>query len=194
MRRNNGCASSLTGSIGKPPADPLLQSSHSWPALRSGFSSLSCQRHKSTAPPRTARAVNVADKRRNDWRGVIEISGQCLVLASSVFVQCLAWHTRLCPKDLNGLLRLFRCASAIFERKPILATTRSDSGALTMFALMQSTRLESLHLSVDPVTGLKAVIAIHNSRSRACPGRLSLPCLSRATNPRSRMPFALPKA
>ena len=33
-----------------------------------------------------------------------------------------------------------------------------------MFALMQSTRLESLHLSVDPVTGLKAVIAIHNSR------------------------------
>ena len=32
-----------------------------------------------------------------------------------------------------------------------------------MFALMQSTRLESLHLSVDPVTGLKAVIAIHNS-------------------------------
>ena len=33
-----------------------------------------------------------------------------------------------------------------------------------MFALMQSTRLESLHLSVDPVSGLKAVIAIHNSR------------------------------
>ncbi len=33
-----------------------------------------------------------------------------------------------------------------------------------MFALMQSTRLESLHLSVDPATGLKAVIAIHNSR------------------------------
>ena len=33
-----------------------------------------------------------------------------------------------------------------------------------MFALMQSTRLESLHLSVDPITGLKAVIAIHNSR------------------------------
>jgi len=33
-----------------------------------------------------------------------------------------------------------------------------------MFALMQSTRLESLHLSVDSVTGLKAVIAIHNSR------------------------------
>ncbi|UZE28228.1 Glu/Leu/Phe/Val dehydrogenase family protein [Pseudomonas asplenii] len=33
-----------------------------------------------------------------------------------------------------------------------------------MFALMQSTRLESLHLSVDPVTGLKAVIAIHNRR------------------------------
>ncbi|NWD89775.1 Glu/Leu/Phe/Val dehydrogenase dimerization domain-containing protein, partial [Pseudomonas sp. K5002] len=33
-----------------------------------------------------------------------------------------------------------------------------------MFALMHSTRLESLHLSVDPATGLKAVIAIHNSR------------------------------
>lgn len=33
-----------------------------------------------------------------------------------------------------------------------------------MFALMQSARLESLHLSVDPVSGLKAVIAIHNSR------------------------------
>ena len=33
-----------------------------------------------------------------------------------------------------------------------------------MFALMHSTRLESLHLSVDPVTGLKAVIAIHSSR------------------------------
>ena len=33
-----------------------------------------------------------------------------------------------------------------------------------MFALMQSTRLESLHLSVDPSTGLKAVIAIHNNR------------------------------
>jgi leucine dehydrogenase len=33
-----------------------------------------------------------------------------------------------------------------------------------MFALMQSSRLESLHLSVDPKTGLKAVIAIHCSR------------------------------
>ncbi|MDP9515493.1 MULTISPECIES: Leu/Phe/Val dehydrogenase [Pseudomonas] len=33
-----------------------------------------------------------------------------------------------------------------------------------MFALMHSTRLESLHLSVDPSTGLKAVIAIHNNR------------------------------
>lgn len=33
-----------------------------------------------------------------------------------------------------------------------------------MFALMHSYRLESLHLSIDPVTGLKAVIAIHNSR------------------------------
>lgn len=33
-----------------------------------------------------------------------------------------------------------------------------------MFALMQSAQLESLHLSVDPATGLKAVIAIHNTR------------------------------
>lgn len=33
-----------------------------------------------------------------------------------------------------------------------------------MFALMQSARLESLYLKVDPVTGLKAVIAIHSSR------------------------------
>lgn len=32
-----------------------------------------------------------------------------------------------------------------------------------MFALMHSTRLESLHLSIDPVSGLKAVIAIHNN-------------------------------
>ncbi|NBA95022.1 Glu/Leu/Phe/Val dehydrogenase [Pseudomonas sp. R5(2019)] len=31
-----------------------------------------------------------------------------------------------------------------------------------MFALMQSTRTQSLHLAVDPATGLKAVIAIHN--------------------------------
>jgi Glutamate dehydrogenase/leucine dehydrogenase len=33
-----------------------------------------------------------------------------------------------------------------------------------MFALMQSAHVESLHLSVDPLTGLKAVIAIHSSR------------------------------
>lgn len=33
-----------------------------------------------------------------------------------------------------------------------------------MFALMQSTRTHSLHLCVDPATGLKAVIAIHNQR------------------------------
>ena len=33
-----------------------------------------------------------------------------------------------------------------------------------MFALRPSPRLESLHLSVDPCTGLKAVIAIHDSR------------------------------
>lgn len=33
-----------------------------------------------------------------------------------------------------------------------------------MFALMQSTRTQSLHLCVDPATGLKAVIAIHNER------------------------------
>ncbi|MCU1720949.1 Leu/Phe/Val dehydrogenase [Pseudomonas sp. 5P_5.1_Bac1] len=33
-----------------------------------------------------------------------------------------------------------------------------------MFALMQSTRTQSLHLCIDPTTGLKAVIAIHNER------------------------------
>lgn len=33
-----------------------------------------------------------------------------------------------------------------------------------MFALMQSTRTQSLHLCIDPATGLKAVIAIHNER------------------------------
>ena len=31
-----------------------------------------------------------------------------------------------------------------------------------MFALMQSTRTQSLHLFVDPPTGLKAVVAIHS--------------------------------
>ncbi|UVJ44871.1 amino acid dehydrogenase [Pseudomonas sp. LS1212] len=33
-----------------------------------------------------------------------------------------------------------------------------------MFALMQSTRTQSLHLTVDAATGLKAVIAIHSDR------------------------------
>lgn len=33
-----------------------------------------------------------------------------------------------------------------------------------MFALMQSTRSESVHLAVDPATGLRAVIAIHSRR------------------------------
>lgn len=33
-----------------------------------------------------------------------------------------------------------------------------------MFALMQSTRTQSLHLCIDSATGLKAVIAIHNER------------------------------
>ncbi len=33
-----------------------------------------------------------------------------------------------------------------------------------MFAMMESARLEALHLAQDPVTGLKAIIAIHNSR------------------------------
>lgn len=62
-----------------------------------------------------------------------------------------------------------------------------------MFALMQSTRLESLHLSVDPVTGLKAVIAIHNSRLGPALGVVvTLP--TPATNPRSRMRRAWLKA
>ncbi|MDD0973033.1 Leu/Phe/Val dehydrogenase [Pseudomonas fontis] len=33
-----------------------------------------------------------------------------------------------------------------------------------MFALMQSTRTQSLHLCIDPATGLKAVIAIHSEQ------------------------------
>ncbi len=33
-----------------------------------------------------------------------------------------------------------------------------------MFAMLEAARLESLHLAQDPVTGLRAIIAIHNSR------------------------------
>jgi leucine dehydrogenase len=33
-----------------------------------------------------------------------------------------------------------------------------------MFAMMETARLESLHFAVDPLTGLQAMIAIHNSR------------------------------
>ena len=33
-----------------------------------------------------------------------------------------------------------------------------------MFALMQSTRTQSLHLFTDPPTGLKAVVAIHSEQ------------------------------
>lgn len=33
-----------------------------------------------------------------------------------------------------------------------------------MFAMMEAARLEALHLTQDPVTGLKAIIAIHNTR------------------------------
>ncbi|KAF1067088.1 MAG: Leucine dehydrogenase [Pseudomonas citronellolis] len=33
-----------------------------------------------------------------------------------------------------------------------------------MFDMMEATRLESLHVTQDPTTGLKAIIAIHNSR------------------------------
>jgi leucine dehydrogenase len=33
-----------------------------------------------------------------------------------------------------------------------------------MFAMMETTRLESLHFAQDPQTGLRAIIAIHNSR------------------------------
>lgn len=58
-----------------------------------------------------------------------------------------------------------------------------------MFALMHSTRLESLHLSIDPVTGLKAVIAIHNSR-------LGLPWAAVATlpTPTTKAPWPMPRA
>jgi leucine dehydrogenase len=34
-----------------------------------------------------------------------------------------------------------------------------------MFTMMESARLEALHLAHDPATGLKAIIAIHNTRS-----------------------------
>lgn len=33
-----------------------------------------------------------------------------------------------------------------------------------MFVMMETARLESLHFAVDPLTGLQAIIAIHNSR------------------------------
>ena len=33
-----------------------------------------------------------------------------------------------------------------------------------MFAMMEAARLEELHLTQDPATGLKAIIAIHNTR------------------------------
>jgi leucine dehydrogenase len=33
-----------------------------------------------------------------------------------------------------------------------------------MFAMMEAAQLESLHFTVDPLTGLQAIIAIHNSR------------------------------
>ena len=33
-----------------------------------------------------------------------------------------------------------------------------------MFALMQSTRTQSLHLFTDPPTGLKAVVVIHSEQ------------------------------
>jgi hypothetical protein len=62
-----------------------------------------------------------------------------------------------------------------------------------MFALMQSTRLESLHLSVDPVTGLKAVIAIHNSRLGP-PWVVVVTLPTPTTNLRSRMRCAWPRA
>ena len=34
-----------------------------------------------------------------------------------------------------------------------------------MFAMMETARLEALHLANDPATGLKAIIAIHNTAS-----------------------------
>ncbi len=33
-----------------------------------------------------------------------------------------------------------------------------------MFSMMEAARLEALHLAEDPASGLKAVIAIHNTR------------------------------
>ena len=61
-----------------------------------------------------------------------------------------------------------------------------------MFALMQSAQLESLHLSVDPVTGLKAVIAIHNTRLGPALGAVVI-LLTPMTKVQSVMPSAWPK-
>ena len=87
MRRSRGCPSSLTGNIGKPR---LTRCCRAWnSAAAPAGSPLDHVRRRSTAPLRTARAVNVADRRKS-LAGLIEISGQCLVLApSAAFVQCL---------------------------------------------------------------------------------------------------------
>lgn len=48
-----------------------------------------------------------------------------------------------------------------------------------MFALMQSTRTQSLHLFNDPPTGLKAVVAIHSEHLGPAMGGVPLPALRR---------------
>jgi leucine dehydrogenase len=52
---------------------------------------------------------------------------------------------------------------SFFLVAPILALEKY-TGAPSMFALMHTSRVESLHLVVDPETSLKAVIAIDNGR------------------------------
>ena len=61
-----------------------------------------------------------------------------------------------------------------------------------MFALMQSNRLESLHLSVDPMTGLKAVLLfITVASGQRWAAVVTLPILT--TNPLSRTRCAWPR-
>src|SRR5690606_17022548 len=49
-------------------------------------------------------------------------------------------------------------------RRPILLGEHSLAPEDVMFAQMEAVRLEALHLARDPVTGLRAVIAIHSTR------------------------------
>lgn len=62
-----------------------------------------------------------------------------------------------------------------------------------MFDMMEATRLESLHLFQDPATGLKAIIAIHNSRLGPALGAVAT-CPIRVRMPHCATPHAWPRA